>query len=142
MQNSFFRFLDNYLEIWRNSSLADLKNIISKDYEAREITGEDIVDFGYEESIKGWEQGFKFAKENNAEWNINVISILPLREGETMVILSATLVNQGKSLETANLFFQTFQKNSKNEWKLVRSYIEAGIPYVNINNVVFNQCRT
>ncbi|GGA26245.1 flavoprotein [Psychrobacillus lasiicapitis] len=142
MQNSFSSFLDNYLEIWRNSSLADLKNILSKDYKAREITGEEIVDFGYEESIKGWEQGFKFAKENNAEWNINVISMLPLREGETMVIISATLVNQGKSLETANLFFQTFQKNSKNEWKLVRSYIEAGIPYVNINDLIFNQCSS
>ncbi|MDI2589092.1 flavoprotein [Psychrobacillus sp. NEAU-3TGS] len=142
MQNSFSSFLDNYLEIWRNSSLADLKNILSKDYKAREITGEEIVDFGYEESIKGWEQGFKFAKENNAEWKIDVISMLPLREGETMVIISATLVNQGKSLETANLFFQTFQKNSKNEWKLVRSYIEAGIPYVNINNLIFNQCSS
>ena len=106
-----------------------MKNILSKDYEAREVSEGEISDFGYEESLKGWEQGFKFAKENNAEWNIHVISILPLRETETMAILSATLIVQGKRLETANLFFQTFQKNSKNEWKLVRSYIEAGIPY-------------
>ncbi|MFJ5769640.1 hypothetical protein [Psychrobacillus sp. NPDC093180] len=45
-----------------------------------------------------------------------------------MAIISATLVIQGKSLETGNLFFQTFKKNSIHEWKLARSYIEAGIP--------------
>ena len=80
----------------------------------------------------------KFAKENNARWNIKVISILPLREDETMVILSASLILQGKSLETANLFFQTFKKNSINDWKLVRSYIEAGIPYISTNSLLFN----
>lgn len=137
MDNSFPKFLDTYLEIWRASSLPEMKNLISEDYEAREITGGDIVDFGYEESVNGWEQGFNFAKENNAKWNINVISILPLRESETIAILSATLVIQGKSLDTANLFFQTFQKNNMNNWKLVRSYIEAGIPYVSANSVLF-----
>ncbi len=138
MHNSFSLFLETYLDIWRNSSLTDLKNIISQDYKAREITGGDIVDFGHEESLNGWEQGFKFAKENNAQWDIKVISLLPLREDENMVILSAALVLQGKSLETANLFFQTFQKNSMNDWKLVRSYIEAGIPYVSTNSLLFN----
>lgn len=138
MHNSFSLFLETYLDIWRNSSLTDLKNLISQEYKAREITGGDIVDFGYEESLNGWEQGFKFAKENNAQWNIKVISLLPLREDENMVILSAALVLQGKSFETANLFFQTFQKNSINDWKLVRSYIEAGIPYVSTNSLLFN----
>ncbi|MFZ7946013.1 flavoprotein [Neobacillus sp. 19] len=130
MDNSFSMFLDTYIDIRRTSSLEGLKELISKDYEAREITGGDIVDFGYEESIIGWEQGFDFAKENDAQWNIDVISILPLREAETMAIISATLVIQGKRLDTANLLFQTFKKNSINDWKLVRSYIEAGIPYV------------
>lgn len=138
MYNSFSIFLDTYLDVWRNSSLIDLKNLISPEYKAREIAGGNIVDFGYEESLDGWEQGFKFANENNAQWSINVISILPLRENETMAILSATLVIQGKGLETANLFFQTFRKNSANDWELVRSYIEAGIPYVSTNNVLFN----
>lgn len=138
MHNSFSMFLDTYLNVWRDSSLTNLKNLISQDYEAREIEGGNIVDFGYEESIDGWKQGFKFAKENNAHWNINVISILPLRETETMAIISATMVIQGKSLETANLFFQTFKKNSINEWKLVRSYIEAGIPNISTNNALFN----
>ena len=123
MHKSFSQFLETYLDVWRNSSLTDLKNLISKDYEAREISGGNIVDFGY---------------ENNARWNIKVISILPLREDETMVILSASLILQGKSLETANLFFQTFKKNSINDWKLVRSYIEAGLPYISTNGLLFN----
>ena len=138
MHNSFSVFLDKYLDVWRNSSLVDLKELISQDYKAREITGRDIVDFGYEESINGWEQGFNFAKENNAKWNIKVVSILPLREDETMAILSATMIIKGKALETANLFFQTFKTNNNNDWKLVRSYIEAGIPFVSTNDVLFD----
>lgn len=135
MDNSFSIFLDTYLDAWRNSSLVDLKELISQSYEAREITGGNIVDFGYVESLNGWEQGFNFAKENNAQWNIRVVSILPLRKDETMAILSATMVIQGESLKTANLFFQTFKKYNQGDWKLVRSYIEAGI---SLNDVFFN----
>ncbi|MER2261980.1 MAG: flavoprotein [Psychrobacillus sp.] len=134
MHDSFSKFLANYLDVWRNSSITELKGIISQEYKAREITDGAIDDFGYEESIDGWEQGFKFAKKNNAQWDLNVLSILPLREGEAMAIISATLVIQGNSLETANLFFQTFKKSNTSEWKLVRSYIEAGIPYDKTNN--------
>jgi len=131
-------FIDTYLNVWKNSSLVDLRELMSQDYKAREITGNDIVDFGYEESVNGWEQGFNFVKENNAKWNIKVVSILPLREDETMAILSATMIIQGETLGTANLFFQTFKKNSNNDWKLVRSYIEAGIPFVSTNDVLFD----
>lgn len=104
-----------------------VKNIISIDYKAREISGGEVVDFGYEEAINGWKQGFNFVKENDAQWELNEISILPLRDDETMAILSATLVIEGKSLETVNLFFETFKRNEDNNWKLVRSYIEAGV---------------
>ena len=135
MDNTFQKFLDMYIDIWRNSSLDELKDLISKDYKAREITGEELVDFGYEESINGWEQGFNFVKENDAEWDLQVISILPLREDEMMAIISATLVIQGTRIDTANLFFQTFKKDSMNKWQLVRSYIEAGIPNVYINQL-------
>ena len=135
MDKSFSIFLDTYLDAWRNSSLVDLKELISPSYEAREITGGKIDDFGYDESLNGWEQGFNFAKESNAQWNIRIVSILPLREDETMAILSATMVIQGESLETANLFFQTFKKYNQGDWKLVRSYIEAGI---SLNDVFFN----
>lgn len=139
MNHSFSRFLDTYLNVWRDSSITGLKDFISEEYKAREITGGTIEDFGYKESLNGWEQGFQFAKETNAQWKIHVVSILPLRENETMAILSASLVNNGKSLDTANLFFQTFQRNNSSDWKLVRSYIEAGIPYDNSNNVLFDQ---
>ena len=130
MDHSFSMFLDNYLNAWRTSSLEQLAELISPDYQAREIAGGEIVDFGYEESVSGWEQGFHFAKENKAQWDIRVISILPLREEETMAILSATLEIEGNRLETANLFFQTFKKDNNNDWKLIRSYIEAGVTLV------------
>lgn len=137
MKNPFTKFLNTYLDAWRNSSLTDLKNFISQDYKAREVTGGEIDDFGYKESLLGWEQGFNFAREHNAEWKINVLATVPLRENETMVILSATLIIQEQSLETTNLFVQTFKK-SEDSWKLVRSYIEAGIPKVSTNNMLFN----
>ncbi|MFJ7668415.1 flavoprotein [Lysinibacillus sp. NPDC097195] len=127
MDNSFSLFLDTYLDVWRTSSFVNFKKIIALEYKAREITAGKIVDFGYEESIEGWEQGFHFAKENTAIWIIKVVLILPLREHETMAIISATLSINGKALETGNLFFQTFKKYNNNDWKLVRSYIEAGV---------------
>ena len=136
--NSFRTFLNWYLDVWRNSSLTDLKGIISKDYKAREISGGELADFGYEEAIIGWEQGFNFAKEIENEWDLNEVSIVPLRQDEVMAILSATLVIGGKKLENVSLFFQTFKKNENGDWKLVRSYIEAGVLSENLNKIKFN----
>ncbi|WP_164669353.1 flavoprotein [Virgibacillus doumboii] len=139
MENKSFRqFLNNYLDVWRNSSLPELKEIISKDYQAREISGGELVDFGYEEAIIGWEQGFKYAKENNNEWDLNEVSIIPLRDNEVMAILSATMVIDGKLLDSVSLFFQTFKLNEDNEWKLIRSYIEAGVPSPNLKEIQFS----
>lgn len=136
MKNSFLMFLDTFLDAWRTSSLVELKKLISIDYEAREIRNGDIVDFDYKEAINGWEQGFNFTKDNNAQWNIKVVSIFPLRPNETMAVISATLVIQGENLETANLFFQTFKRYNKNDWKLIRSYIEAGVSVVHTSDVL------
>jgi hypothetical protein len=138
MDHSFRKFLDTYLGVWRSSSLTELRDLISKDYKGREIRDGKIVDFGFEESVLGWEQGFNYVKENNAQWKLNEISIIPLRVDETMVIISATMVIKGKSLETSNLFLQTFKKVSSDGWKLIRSYIEAGIPNDNKSRMQFN----
>lgn len=128
MEQSFRESLDVFLDAWRASSLGKLERFISKDYQAREITSDgEIVDFGYEESICGWEQGFDFVRKNQAHWILREISILPLRKNEKMVILSATMLVKDKILDTANLFFETFKMNGEGQWKLVRSYIEAGV---------------
>jgi hypothetical protein len=135
MDNLFRKFLDTYLDAWRSSSLPQLRDLISRDYKAREITDGDIIDFGFEESIHGWEQGFNFAKENNAEWELKEISTITLRADETLVIISATMILHGRSLNAAHLFFQTFRKDTYDGWKLIRSYIEAGIPLDNIKRL-------
>lgn len=137
--NSFHKFFDWYLDVWRNSSLSELETIISKDYKAREISGGKLVDFGFDESITGWEQGFNFAREKGNKWDLHEISIVPLRENEVMAILSATLVISGKKLENASLFFQTFQKQENDDWKLIRSYIETGVPNENIKKILFHK---
>ena len=125
---TFTEFLEQYKNTWMNSSLVELKDIISKDYKAREVRQDDIIDFGYEESIAGWEQGFKFVKDNEAEWILNQIAVIPLRKSEFMVVITATIAVEHINIETANLFFQTFKRDSNGKWKLVRSYIEAGLP--------------
>ncbi|MGD7051673.1 flavoprotein [Sutcliffiella horikoshii] len=137
MDNQFRKFLDLYLVAWRSSSLDRMRDLISTDYKAREIKDGDIFDFGFEESINGWEQGFLFAQENNAEWALNEVAIIPLRTDEIMVIISATMILKGKCIDSAHLFFQTFRKENFEGWKIVRSYIEAGISLENIRNIQF-----
>jgi hypothetical protein len=128
MSTNFTQFLDSYLDSWKKSSLQNLKSFISTDYQAREITNGTIVDFGYEESITGWEQGFQFVQENNAQWDLTIGPIYNIRENEIMVTIAAGLINNGKPTATGNLFFQTFQASEQySSWKLVRSYIEAGV---------------
>jgi hypothetical protein len=124
----FSQFLASYIDSWRSSSLQDLKTLISTDYQAREVTNGAITDFGYEESINGWEQGFQFVQESNAQWDLTIGPIYKLRDNEIMVTIAAGLIINGKTTETGNLFFQTFQASPQDQtWKLVRSYIEAGV---------------
>lgn len=127
MEQSFQLFIENFLDAWKNSSLIDLQNFIHIEYKAREVSKGQIMDFGYEQSLIGWEQGFQFVSENNAKWILEQVSTLPLREDERLVIISATLEVDGKQMDTANLFFDTFKMVNDTEWKLVRSYIEAGV---------------
>jgi len=120
LEQSFRRFLDSFLDAWGTSSLEKMASLISKDYQAREITsGGEIVDFGYEESISGWRQGFDFVRENQVKWILKEISVLPLRTNEKMVILSAGMIVRDKTLETVNFFFETFKINDEGQWKLV-----------------------
>jgi hypothetical protein len=133
MNNYTFRqFLNTFIDAWKQSSITNMAKFIPNDYQAREITRGEIVDFGYDESISGWEQGFDFVMENGAKWEINQISIIALRENEMLAILSATIIIPGKTMETANLFFDTFKKSDDNDWQLIRSYIEAGVPIENL----------
>ena len=135
--NSFRKFLDTYLEIWRNSSLTDLKKVISEDYNGIEILNGETVNITYEESLDGWEQGFNFAKEKGNEWELKEISVVPLRKNEVMAIVSATLIIAGKKLENVSIFLQTFKRQENYEWKLIRSYIETGGPAENISKIHF-----
>ncbi|NQD67368.1 flavoprotein [Bacillus haikouensis] len=130
--HTFRQFLNRFIDAWKQSSLTNMEKFIANDYQAREITGEEIIDFGYEESINGWKQGFDFVLEVGAKWEINEISILSLRENEMLATLSATIIIPGKTMEKANLFYDTFKKSDDNEWKLIRSYIEAGVPIENL----------
>ncbi|WGG46371.1 nuclear transport factor 2 family protein [Rossellomorea sp. DA94] len=127
MDNQSFRAaLDAFLRAWENSSLIELETFISVDYQAREVRDGDIEAFGYEESVEGWRQGFAYVKGHQAEWDIREVSVIPMKEDETMVILYATIVLDGKPMETGNMFFNTFKKREEG-WKLVRSYIETGV---------------
>ncbi|TMW71458.1 flavoprotein [Alteribacter natronophilus] len=138
MDQSFREFADHYYEVWRSSSIDSLRNIIAEDYQGREINGGKPVDFGFGESVSGWEQGFTFVKENNAKWVLEEIATFTLRTDEVMMVVSATMDIGGKRMDTGNVLFQTFKKDGTDEWKLVRSYIEAGIPAENLGKVHFS----
>lgn len=136
MDASFNSFFNSYIQSWKNSSLGDMQEIISQNYQAREISAGKIIDFGYEDSIRGWQQGFKFVKENNGEWKLNIHSIFPLRENEVLAIVSAELIINKQPLETGSLFFQTFSNDFG--WRLIRSYIETGISIEKLADVRYN----
>ncbi|RIW37298.1 flavoprotein [Bacillus salacetis] len=122
----FQTFLDQFLDSWSHSNLEELSNMIAEDYQAREITSDgELVDFGYEQSIEGWKQGFQFVKESGSEWVLKTLSTMPLRDNEVMAIISASMIIDGYPLETANIFFDTF-KQTEEGWILSRSYVEAG----------------
>jgi hypothetical protein len=137
MIESFQDFFARYIHAWENLSLDEMRKIISNNYQAREITSNsEIVDFGYEESMDGWEEAFQFVGNTpDSHWIINKITSLPVKENEVMVVLWATLIIEGRSLETANLFFQTFRQEELDQWRLVRSYIEAGVPLDKLQNL-------
>jgi hypothetical protein len=137
MDQSFRAFLESFKESWKRSSIDDLKKAISNDYQAREIRKRDIFDFGYDDSIEGWEQAFNQFRGKDVQWVLTEVGIIPLSENEVMAILWASIIIEGKSLDTANLFFQTFSLENE-EWQLVRSYIEAGLPLSKMNEIQFN----
>ncbi|WP_245690022.1 hypothetical protein [Sediminibacillus albus] len=48
---------------------------LSVEYQAREVTSEsEIMDFGYQESIEGWEQAFN-QLSGNAEWVLTYMKL-------------------------------------------------------------------
>ncbi|TYR73953.1 nuclear transport factor 2 family protein [Rossellomorea vietnamensis] len=130
MNMKFESFIEEFTEIWASSDIEKLAALISKDYKAREVTSNgQIVDFGYEESIQGWDQGFQYVKESDSSWILKTMWTSSLREDEVMAVISASMNINGKPLETANLFFDTF-KQVDGKWMLVRSYVEAGVKAV------------
>ncbi|MFC7322555.1 flavoprotein [Halobacillus campisalis] len=139
MKNNYlFReFLNEYLEVWRQSSFTRLQEILSESYKAREIAGGDVVDFGYEEALDGWKQGFQFAENQPCAWDLREIAVIPVKENEVMAIVSADLVMEGDRSETVSLFFQTFKFTDNHGWRLIRSYIETGVPISNLKNMSF-----
>lgn len=135
LPDGFEDFLDSYKNVWRNFSITKLREMISQDYKAREITVEsEVLDFGYEESIHGWEQAFS-QLQGHAEWVLTEHRTIRLKDHEVMAIISAMLKMDGKQMDTANLFFQTFKQDHDQNWKLIRSYIEAGIPRDHIESI-------
>ena len=138
VDQTFRPFLDRFLESWRNSSLIEMERFISRGYQGREFAGGEGNDFGYEESMNGWKQGFEFVKGKGAKWDVKEMSLIPLREDEILVVISATILIHGETMETCNLFFDTFKKLD-DEWKLVRSYIEAGVPVGNVHTFQFDR---
>ncbi|MDQ0483738.1 flavoprotein [Guptibacillus hwajinpoensis] len=126
--SGFQEFLDDFLTSWHNCSLDDMKYIINDTYQAREVSSQsELYDFGYEESIEGWDQAFTAFKNDESSWVLKKLAVTPIRRNEMLAIIFATIESNGKQSDTGNVFFNTFRKGAEGNWKLVRSYIEAGV---------------
>ncbi|WP_347551735.1 flavoprotein [Pseudalkalibacillus hwajinpoensis] len=131
--SGFQEFLDSFLTSWENSSLEEVTYVISESYQAREVSSQsEVVDFGYKESIEGWKQAFKSFKKDKTTWELTELAVNPLRRNEMLAIIWASISVDGNQSETGSVFFDTFRKGTQGNWKLVRSYIEAGIPRENV----------
>ncbi len=129
VQTDFHSFLDEYLSNWKQGNTDYMREVISKDLLAREIRGGEAEDFGYDQSVQGWAGAFDYFADKDMEWVLTPQSILPINEHEKMAIIRAAPVIEGKLVPSSNLFFNTFmQDEDSGEWKLVRSYIETGVP--------------
>ncbi|MCP3029874.1 flavoprotein [Halobacillus sp. A1] len=114
-----------------------IKEMLSESYKAREIAGGDVVDFGYEEALGGWKQGFQFAENQPCTWDLREIAVIPVKDNEVMAIVSADLVMEGDRSQTVSLFFQTFKFTNDHGWRLIRSYIETGVHISNLKDMSF-----
>ncbi|WP_181347185.1 flavoprotein [Thalassobacillus sp. CUG 92003] len=128
IETEFAPFFQTFKERAKQGDIAYLKSVISKDLAARENRHGSIIDYGYEESIEGWGQAFDFFADQDMQWVYTDHSTIQLKVGEVMATFWISLVLDGKKSETANLFVNTYQKDPMSgEWKLVRTYIEAGV---------------
>ncbi|KGX89576.1 hypothetical protein [Pontibacillus marinus] len=129
VKTDFHSFLDEYLSNWKQGNTDYMREVISKELQAREIREGEAVDFGYEESVQGWAGAFDYFADQDMEWVLTPQSIISLKEDEKMAIVRAAPIIEGKLVPSSNLFFNTFKQDSAtNEWKLVRSYVETGVP--------------
>lgn len=129
VQTDFHSFLDEYLSNWKQGKTDFMREVISKKFIAREIRDGEPTDYGYEESVEGWAGAFHYFADMDMEWVLTPQSIIPIHENEKVAIIRAAPIIEGKLVPSSNLFFNTFQWNTEtNEWKLVRSYIETGLP--------------
>ncbi|MFD2210504.1 flavoprotein [Virgibacillus halophilus] len=135
MGNDFRNALEQYKKAWCHFSLERLDHFIAADYQAREIRDGEIVDFGYEESIKGWREAFAQLEHQNAEWVIKEIAVFSLKEDEVMAVLYATLKIDGNPMKAGNLFFETFKRDCLGRWKRIRSYVETGVQFERLNKI-------
>ncbi|MBM7095426.1 flavoprotein [Bacillus sp. H-16] len=135
MEESLKSSIERFVSAWQQSSLEELSHFISSEYQGREMTGGKLVDFEYEECLEGWRQGFQFVSENKATWDVRVLHSVAIRQNEAIVTITASLVIAGEYFKGANLFYETFKKDpSDGDWKIVRSYIEAGLPVEYVHN--------
>ncbi|WP_079477254.1 hypothetical protein [Halobacillus salinus] len=123
---SFYSFFDAFKKRASEHDLDFLKETIHKDFAAREVRDGEMVDYGYAESVEGWRQAFDYFADQDMEWIYTDHSVTQIKENEWLAAFWVSIVLDGDLLPTSNLFFDTFRYED-GTWKLVRSYIEAGV---------------
>ncbi|MCA0972460.1 flavoprotein [Halobacillus litoralis] len=123
---SFYTFFETFKERARKHDLGFLKEVIAEEFIAREIRDGEHMDYGREESVEGWRQAFEHFEGQDMNWIYTNHSVTQTKADEWMAVFWVSVVIAGEPLPASNLFFDTFRYEDET-WKLVRSYIEAGV---------------
>ncbi|WP_226585537.1 hypothetical protein [Halobacillus litoralis] len=122
----FKTFFEQFKERAGRQDLNYLKETISEDLQAREIRNGEVVDYHFEDSISGWKQAFDYFAEKDMEWIYTDHSFIQLCDDEWLAAFWVSIYLEGKLLESSNLFFNSYRYEN-DHWKLIRTYIEAGV---------------
>lgn len=128
VMTEFQSFFKQYQQAWNGGDAKKLVGLFSKDLQVREAhAGNDISDWGYEQSLSGWQQAFDAYGSQGPKWHFHEVTVNQVSDDEVMAVFWVTFELNGKLTSGANFFVETFRREIEG-WRLYRSYSEAGIP--------------
>jgi hypothetical protein len=124
--DEFKSFLVNYRKAWNSLDVRELGQYFSENLQVRWAQPEGGVnDWGYQSSLKGWEQAYKQYEGKNVKWYFEEILTEINKVQEGVAVFWVTFEMDGQLTDNRLLFLETFQEE-QGLWKKVREVVENG----------------